>query len=191
MIPFSTFHKSWCKNQTQQFIDSPFSQWFNDDPRYSVQDYSMYIQTIKYPVWLKLIQDRIKHDIYRYVHEWVRDMETIWENAILFNPPDTEPYELALFFQRLFRHYSLPVPSSQEEFVQVVAQRKLNNLIKIMNNIPPKIKELNWNIPIIKNVGESTEKLQISSKKLPPEIISKLHKIFAETTKDNESQNQE
>lgn len=177
MIPFSAFHKSWCKDKTKKFLDFPFSVWFRDSPEYSIADYTSYLQVIKSPVWLNLINDRLKHDVYRYVHEWVSDMRNIWANAILFNPPDSEPYELALYLQKLFERYCLPVPSSQKEVDQIEIQKKLTALLKHLQEIPPLIKQLNWSIPQIDSIHPN-QSMKVYKTALPPEISKSLQELF-------------
>ena len=187
MIPFSFFHKNWCREKTQVFLNSPFTVWFRDSPEYMIEDYQSYLQVIKSPVWLNLVSDRLKHDVYRYVHEWVNDMNNIWENAILFNPPDSGPYELALYLQHFFRKLCLPVPSSQKEVDSIDIQKKVLSLLQHLQNIPLLIKKLNWNIPQIDEITP-IQTMKIKTTPLPPEVLKVLHELSQNLNREDTTQ---
>lgn len=154
---FNTFSRKWCIDRTKEMLSSPYSFFFRDHPKFSVPNYEEYILVIKNPMWFKEVLERLNHNAYLYVHEWVYDMSSIWENAFSYNAKNTPGYDSALILQKIFNKHCVPVPSSQANLIGIRRFKILRKLAKTLLNPPSLIKKLQWEIPEINNelpVGE-------------------------------------
>ena len=138
-------------------------------------------------MWFREVLDRLQHNIYTYIHEWVFDMESIWENALMYNPSKTPGHDSALILQKLFRKNCIPVPTSQKNLIGIRRYKILRKLAKTLLNPPGDIQRLTWEVPIITSdsagVGEDII-LEIHQAlfKLDPELKEKLfaHPVIKE-----------
>lgn len=149
LIPFTHFHKMWCKEKTAEFMNSPFSLWFREPPENSICNFDEYLKVIKSPICLKEISERIKNDCYHYVCEWVSDMDRVWQNAKEYNPPGTDPYCFAEVLEMAFNKTCLPIPVSQKEAPKADLMSILLDLKNTIDSTPKWITELEWKIPYI------------------------------------------
>ena len=144
--PFTSFHRKWCMDKTQYFIQLEYSQWFRDPPERSVSNYPEYVSIVKNPICLTEISDRIKQQAYRYVHEWDNDMMRVFENAMTYNGEDTQPYLIASYLLSLYKEICHPIPLSQEELDIQIALKEVQKLADILSSPPATIKQLTWHV---------------------------------------------
>jgi hypothetical protein len=131
-----------------EFLASPFAAYFRDHPRSSVPSFAEYCQIIKNPIWLKEVANRLRCACYVYVHEWVTDMEGVWENALSYNEPESEAHYCALVLQKQFKTVYLPVPNSDDDVVQVAKEKSMSKLGKELLQPPPSLAALNWGLKL-------------------------------------------
>ena len=206
---FNSFSKKWCTERTKELLASPYSYFFREHPKSSVPNYDEYLLVIKNPMWFKEVLDRLNHGVYTYVHDWVFDMECIWENAFSYNAKNTPGYDSALILQKIFRKECVPVPSSQKNLVSIRKYKILKKLAKTLLNPPSLISRLQWDIPRITNeklpVGEDLifeirqalfkiepeTKLKLFANPIINEIINTPEKVLAEISVVDETKQEQ
>jgi hypothetical protein len=147
--PFTAFHKRWCTDCTKKISLSPFALYFREHPMTSVPNYDHYLSVVKNPIWLKEVMERLRFSCYNYVHEWVTDMQGVWENAILYNAPDTPGYDCALVLKRMFEKRCQPIPSCLEDINEIDRVRILRRIENLLTDPPEGVKSLSWSIPVL------------------------------------------
>jgi hypothetical protein len=129
-----------------------------------------YLAIVKNPIWLDEIVERLRCSCYNYVHEWVRDMQGIWENAIAYNAPDSLGYDCALVLKSIFERKYQPVPNCEEDLIEIKRVRLLKKIQNLLEEPPKSVKDLSWNVPKFgENVGgfeklvwDCTEELEMT-----------------------------
>ena len=132
---------------------------------------------IKNPMWFKEVLDRLNHSVYTYVHEWIYDMQSIWENAFAYNAKNTPGYDSALILRKIFLKECVPVPLSQKSLISIRRFKILQKLARTLLNPPSLISKLQWEIPPI------TDEKPPIGEDLIFEIRQALFKIDPETQK--------
>jgi len=125
---------------------SPFSIYFRGHPKDSVPLYDDYLQIIKNPMWLREVLDRLHRSAYVYVHEWVNDMMSIWENAINYNAPDSTGHDLAVILREMFESKCLPVPNSEADMALIEKETIMRKIKRHIANPPDSIRSLSWEV---------------------------------------------
>jgi hypothetical protein len=76
-------------------------------------DIPNYYQVIHTPMDLGTVKERMENEYYESLEQWIADINLVWSNAIVFNPPGNDVHECAKILQSMFekRVRSLPRPS--------------------------------------------------------------------------------
>ncbi|KAI7905845.1 uncharacterized protein BX663DRAFT_497836 [Cokeromyces recurvatus] len=96
-----------------------YSEQFEDLP--DREEYPEYYNTIKKPVSLTMIAEKMQTRAYSNLHAWIADMRLVFENALNFNEPGSRIYRDAKLLLRLLNRLQdrilarLGVPVSQED----------------------------------------------------------------------------
>ena len=143
---FTSFHRQWCVQQTKMLCSSQFSFFFRDHPEQWVPSWDDYVSVVKSPMWLKEVLKRLKDNCYVYVHEWVSDVLTIFNNAMLYNVPNSPGYDCAAILKRQFMKECLPVPENDADAKTKKKARILKKLRGLLADAPPSITSLNWDV---------------------------------------------
>jgi hypothetical protein len=121
----------WILDITEKIARLPIARSFAEPV--NPAEIPQYSQTIKHPMWLQLVLERIRGGQYQTVEQWKQEMNLIWRNAKLFNTDDTIYYRMADELEAIFRRKAEHIPRTEtEEWVLKLrkAQSRLADLVK-------------------------------------------------------------
>ena len=166
---FSSFHRQWCLQRTQELSVFPFALFFREHPEKSVLSWDEYSGVIKNPMWFMEVLSRLKNDCYVYVDEWITDVVTIFDNAMAYNAPNSPGHDCAAILKRKFLKECLPVPNSEAHAKTIKKVKILKKLQGLLEHTPKSIATLSWDIEKLGQVemedladGKWLEKREIS-----------------------------
>ena len=99
-----------------------------------------------YPMDLGTVSTKLEKSQYTTIEDWKKDMETIWKNAMTYNPVESPYYAVASELQQIFRRKSNFVPKVEAD-LWIHNLQKLNKKFKLYSNYklmvanPPQIKQ--------------------------------------------------
>jgi hypothetical protein len=74
-----------------------------------------YIKFIKKPMYLNLIENKLKNDEYPCAREFFEDLQLIWDNCKFYNQETSEIYKQADFLEKkteeLIKTYNYEIPA--------------------------------------------------------------------------------
>lgn len=91
-----------CLEITEKLIKHPAASLFVHPVDASAPNMSNYYSIIDDPQDLSSIKSRLRHQKYRSVREWKRDINTIWSNAAMFSGVDSFPDLMAKHLSSVF-----------------------------------------------------------------------------------------
>lgn len=181
-VPFTNFHKKWCTDKTQYFSSYKFSDWFRHPPEKSVTNIEEYKSIVKIPISLTDVLERLRMNAYRWVHEWDNDMRRIFNNAMVFNESNTEPYKVAEFFLNKYNKICGVIPNSNEERSSIETLRECKKLLKILSREPSHVEGLRWEIKEISDPleiqSENQSKLKFKTKRMPRDDVNSIMSVL-------------
>ncbi len=85
---------------------------FDHDGVHYSADIPNYYQIIQTPMDLGTVKQRMENEYYESLEQWITDINLVWSNAIVFNPPGNDVHECAKILQAMFekRVRQLPKP---------------------------------------------------------------------------------
>lgn len=129
---FTQIEQQYCTDITVKFQESPLCMAFLravDPERDGIPDYH---KVIKNPMDLGTLYNKLEEGVYKKSAEWKSDLMRIWDNAMLFNGPETP--------------------------VTLVAQKLKAKAAKLTHTIPKTEKDM-WNMSVRRSAGSFQKKL--------------------------------
>jgi hypothetical protein len=84
-----------CLPVLRRLIDDQFGWVFRDAVDPDVLGLPDYFEVVKNPMYLSLIEQKLENSVYKDINAVQRDIKLVFENAILYNGPDSEVGEMA------------------------------------------------------------------------------------------------
>lgn len=122
-----------CLEITEKLIKHPAAKLFIHPIDSSAPNMSNYYSIIDDPQDLSTIKSRLRHQKYRSVREWKRDINTIWNNAMIFSGVNSFPYVMAKHLSNVFeKELKIMSATNLIGWLNLVTDLKtqLNNLIE-------------------------------------------------------------
>ncbi|OHS93937.1 Bromodomain containing protein [Tritrichomonas foetus] len=160
---------SLCLDYTQKLIDNPLCSEFVNPVYFPNPTLDKeYRQIVKKPMDLSTVRSNLKErEHFKDQEDWANNIRLIFQNAMLFNPPDTFIHGLAKYlldkFENFYSKMKFLTPAS---YVQRSTQLYANYL-EILSH-PPASSSIKIDTPLIENCGPGFEEssLEILMKKL-------------------------
>ena len=141
--------------------------------KYNIPDY---LDIIKYPKDLSMIQFNLENDTYKTIQSFLNDVQLIWDNCYTYNPPKNYISKCAQICEKKFKkefekYFNVNIDINEEyshdniginekmELKETINKLIKNNNIKALNNIK------NYCIKIVPHI------IQIKKKKKTYKII--------------------
>lgn len=99
-----------------------------------------------YPMDLGTVSKKLEAKQYTTIEDWKKDMDTIWKNAMTYNPLESPYYAVASELQQIFRRKSENIPRTDSD-LWILKLQKVNRKVKLYSNYklmianPPQIKQ--------------------------------------------------
>ena len=160
-----------------------------DYVKYNIPDY---LDVIKYPRNLSMIQFKLENDNYPTIQSFLNDVQLIWDNCYTYNPPNNYISKCAQFCEKKFKkefekNFNVNIDVNEEyshdnigineklELKETINRLIITNNLKALNNLK------NYCIKIVPHIIEINQKnnsYKIIFDKLNRHILYKIYEII-------------
>ena len=160
-----------------------------DYVKYNIPDY---LDVIKYPKDLSLIQFGIENNNYKKIQDFLNDIQLIWDNCYTYNPPMNYISKCARICEKKFKKefekfFNVNIDVNDEynhenigineklELKEIISSLVKNNNIKALNNLKNYCIKI---VPDIIKINEKNNTYTIIFDKLNRNILYNIYKII-------------
>ena len=157
--------------------------------KYNIPDY---LDIIKYPRDLSMIQFNLENDHYKTIQSFLNDVQLIWDNCYTYNPPKNYISKCAQICEKKFKkefekYFDVNIDINEEyshdniginekmELKETINKLIKNNNIKALNNIKNYCIKI---VPHIIQINEKEKTYKIIFDKLNRNILYNIYKII-------------
>jgi hypothetical protein len=102
-MSFQTEYKQRCLDIVDEILRHPISAVFHNPVDPTSDEVPDYLDVIQHPSDLSTVRTKLLNDRYRSLHEFKRDMNLIWENAVQYNGRQSLPGFIADRLSKIFQ----------------------------------------------------------------------------------------
>ena len=160
-----------------------------DYVKYNIPDY---LDVIKYPKDLSLIQFGLENNNYKKIQDFLNDIQLIWDNCYTYNPPMNYISKCARICEKKFKKefekfFNVNIDVNDEynhenigineklELKEIISSLVKNNNIKALNNLKNYCIKI---VPDIIKINEKNNTYTIIFDKLNRNILYNIYKII-------------
>ena len=160
-----------------------------DYVKYNIPDY---LDVIKYPKDLSLIQFGLENNNYKKIQDFLNDIQLIWDNCYTYNPPMNYISKCARICEKKFKKefekfFNVNIDVNEEynhenigineklELKEIISSLVKNNNIKALNNLKNYCIKI---VPDIIKINEKNNTYTIIFDKLNRNILYNIYKII-------------
>ena len=160
-----------------------------DYVKYNIPDY---LDVIKYPKDLSLIQFGLENNNYKKIQDFLNDIQLIWDNCYTYNPPMNYISKSARICEKKFKKefekfFNVNIDVNDEynhenigineklELKEIISSLVKNNNIKALNNLKNYCIKI---VPDIIKINEKNNTYTIIFDKLNRNILYNIYKII-------------
>ena len=157
--------------------------------KYNIPDY---LDVIKYPRDLSIVQFNLENDYYRDIQSFLNDVQLIWDNCYTYNPPLNYISKCAQICEKKFKtefekYFNINIDENEEysheniginekmELKDTISKLIKNNNLKALNNLKNYCIKI---VPHIIQINEDKKTYKIIFDKLNRHILEKINKII-------------
>ena len=157
--------------------------------QYNIPDY---LDVIKYPKDLGIIQFNLENNIYKKIQDFLNDMQLIWDNCYTYNPPMNYISKCAQICEKRFKKefekvFNVDIDENCEysheniginekmELKEAIANLVKNNDLRALNNLKNYCTKI---VPFIIQINEKNNTYTIIFDKLNRHILTKIYEII-------------
>ena len=157
--------------------------------KYNIPDY---LDVIKYPRDLSIVQFNLENDYYRDIQSFLNDVQLIWDNCYTYNPPLNYISKCAQICEKKFKtefekYFNINIDENEEysheniginekmELKDTISKLVKNNNLKALNNLKNYCIKI---VPHIIQINEDKKTYKIIFDKLNRHILEKIYEII-------------
>jgi bromodomain-containing factor 1 len=157
--------------------------------KYNIPDY---LDVIKYPRDLSIVQFNLENDYYRDIQSFLNDVQLIWDNCYTYNPPLNYISKCAQICEKKFKtefekYFNINIDENEEysheniginekmELKDTISKLIKNNNLKALNNLKNYCIKI---VPHIIQINEDKKTYKIIFDKLNRHILEKIYEII-------------
>ena len=157
--------------------------------KYNIPDY---LDVIKYPRDLSIVQFNLENDYYRDIQSFLNDVQLIWDNCYTYNPPLNYISKCAQICEKKFKtefekYFNINIDENEEysheniginekmELKDTISKLVKNNNLKALNNLKNYCIKI---VPHIIQINEDKKTYKIIFDKLNRHIFEKIYEII-------------
>ena len=157
--------------------------------KYNIPDY---LDVIKYPRDLSIVQFNLENDYYRDIQSFLNDVQLIWDNCYTYNPPLNYISKCAQICEKKFKtefekYFNINIDENEEysheniginekmELKDTISKLVKNNNLKALNNLKNYCIKI---VPHIIQINEDKKTYKIIFDKLNRYILEKIYEII-------------
>ena len=157
--------------------------------KYNIPDY---LDVIKYPRDLSIVQFNLENDYYRDIQSFLNDVQLIWDNCYTYNPPLNYISKCAQICEKKFKtefekYFNINIDENEEysheniginekmELKDTISKIVKNNNLKALNNLKNYCIKI---VPHIIQINEDKKTYKIIFDKLNRHILEKIYEII-------------
>ena len=157
--------------------------------KYNIPDY---LDVIKYPRDLSIVQFNLENDYYRDIQSFLNDVQLIWDNCYTYNPPLNYISKCAQICEKKFKtefekYFNINIDENEEysheniginekiELKETISKLVKNNNLKALNNLKNYCIKI---VPHIIQINEDKKTYKIIFDKLNRHILEKIYEII-------------
>ena len=157
--------------------------------KYNIPDY---LDVIKYPRDLSIVQFNLENDYYRDIQSFLNDVQLIWDNCYTYNPPLNYISKCAQICEKKFKtefekFFNINIDENEEysheniginekmELKDTISKLVKNNNLKALNNLKNYCIKI---VPHIIQINEDKKTYKIIFDKLNRHILEKIYEII-------------
>ena len=157
--------------------------------KYNIPDY---LDVIKYPRDLSIVQFNLENDYYRDIQSFLNDVQLIWDNCYTYNPPLNYISKCAQICEKKFKtefekYFNINIDENEEysheniginekmELKDTISKLVKNNNLKALNNLKNYCIKI---VPHIMQINEDKKTYKIIFDKLNRHILEKIYEII-------------
>ena len=157
--------------------------------KYNIPDY---LDVIKYPRDLSIVQFNLENDYYRDIQSFLNDVQLIWDNCYTYNPPLNYISKCAQICEKKFKtefekYFNINIDENKEysheniginekmELKDTISKLIKNNNLKALNNLKNYCIKI---VPHIIQINEDKKTYKIIFDKLNRHILEKIYEII-------------
>ena len=157
--------------------------------KYNIPDY---LDVIKYPRDLSIVQFNLDNDYYRDIQSFLNDVQIIWDNCYTYNPPLNYISKCAQICEKKFKtefekYFNINIDENEEysheniginekmELKDTISKLIKNNNLKALNNLKNYCIKI---VPHIIQINEDKKTYKIIFDKLNRHILEKIYEII-------------
>ena len=157
--------------------------------KYNIPDY---LDVIKYPRDLSIVQFNLEKDYYRDIQSFLNDVQLIWDNCYTYNPPLNYISKCAQICEKKFKtefekYFNINIDENEEysheniginekmELKDTISKLVKNNNLKALNNLKNYCIKI---VPHIIQINEDKKTYKIIFDKLNRHILEKIYEII-------------
>ena len=151
-----------------------------------------YLDVIKYPRDLSIVQFNLENDYYRDIQSFLNDVQLIWDNCYTYNPPLNYISKCAQICEKKFKtefekYFNINIDENEEysheniginekmELKDTISKLIKNNNLKALNNLKNYCIKI---VPHIIQINEDKKTYKIIFDKLNRHILEKIYEII-------------
>ena len=157
--------------------------------KYNIPDY---LDVIKYPRDLSIVQFNLENDYYRDIQSFLNDVQLIWDNCYTYNPPLNYISKCAQICEKKFKtefekYFNINIDENEEysheniginekmELKDTISKLVKNNNLKALNNLKNYCIKI---VPHIIQINEDKKTYKIIFDNLNRHILEKIYEII-------------
>ena len=157
--------------------------------KYNIPDY---LDVIKYPRDLSIVQFNLENDYYRDIQSFLNDVQLIWDNCYTYNPPLNYISKCAQICEKKFKtefekYFNINIDENEDysheniginekmELKDTISKLIKNNNLKALNNLKNYCIKI---VPHIIQINEDKKTYKIIFDKLNRHILEKIYEII-------------
>ena len=157
--------------------------------KYNIPDY---LDVIKYPRDLSIVQFNLENDYYRDIQSFLNDVQLIWDDCYTYNPPLNYISKCAQICEKKFKtefekYFNINIDENEEysheniginekmELKETISKLVKNNNLKALNNLKNYCIKI---VPHIIQINEDKKTYKIIFDKLNRHILEKIYEII-------------